>query len=205
MHQTTDTGQLIVSFPSQFCSWKMLCHLWCTGIFKGVCEFKSKEKFSNVKRAFWSNLRVPLALGYTCCHDADFIITGVTTGYRYDNLQGHQWWQSCHYDNFQFSLVEWALSGIGCSPVQWQTLKQRWLIISLIFKSKLQWNLDQNTNIFFKVNAFWICYPQSVQHFFFKPPCVKYINQLIYLWCPQHQCQHMGTTFHQQTHHVIKT
>ena len=32
-------------------------------------------------------------------HDANFVITGGTTGCRDDNLWCHQWWQSWHHDN----------------------------------------------------------------------------------------------------------
>ena len=33
------------------------------------------------------------------CHVVNFVITGGTGGCQYDNLQCHQWSQSCHYDN----------------------------------------------------------------------------------------------------------
>ena len=38
------------------------------------------------------------------CNDANFVITGGTGGCHYDNLQCHQWWQSWHHNNSQFSM-----------------------------------------------------------------------------------------------------
>ena len=42
-------------------------------------------------------------------HDADFVVTGGTGGCRNDNLQCHQWWQSWHHNNSQFSILYWIL------------------------------------------------------------------------------------------------
>ena len=40
------------------------------------------------------------------CHDAAFVVTGGITGSCYDNQWCHQWWQSWHYDNSQFSVSQ---------------------------------------------------------------------------------------------------
>ena len=45
--------------------------------------------------------------GTTGCHndDANFVIDDSTTGCHHDNLWCHQWWQSWHHDNSQFTVL----------------------------------------------------------------------------------------------------
>ena len=38
-------------------------------------------------------------------HDADFVVTGSTTGCHNDNLWCYQWWQSWHHDNSRFQCM----------------------------------------------------------------------------------------------------
>ena len=58
-----------------------------------------------------------------CWYNANFVVTGGTAGCLNDNLQCHQWPQSWHYDNSQFSVstkqylllgaVDWSLVSVG--------------------------------------------------------------------------------------------
>ena len=38
-------------------------------------------------------------------YGANFVVSGGTSRYHYDNLQCHQWWQSWHHDNSQFQFM----------------------------------------------------------------------------------------------------
>ena len=48
------------------------------------------------------------------CHDANFVVTGSTTGCHYDNLWCHQWRQSWHQDDTLFSIYTHSLVCCGC-------------------------------------------------------------------------------------------
>ena len=74
----------------------------------------------------WS-IQVMILVWKASLHDANFVITGGTTGCHSNSLWCHQWWQSWHHGNYEFS----AFSCI------WQFIeKDEW---SMIFHSLSVW------------------------------------------------------------------
>ena len=45
-----------------------------------------------------------MTLKIDSCNDANFVITGGTASYHYDNLQCHQWWQSWYHNDSWLSV-----------------------------------------------------------------------------------------------------
>ena len=63
-----------------------------------------------------------------------------------------------------FSVVEWTY----LAPSHF--LNQCWLIVIWTHGNKLQWNYNQNTNIFIQENAFETCVCK-IAAILFKPQC----------------------------------
>ena len=81
----------------------------------GVINIRAVGRIQDLSLIWWSpdntiNLKVDQfgqkwSLETESYHDANFVITGSTGGCHNDNLRCHQWWQSWHYDNSQFSVI----------------------------------------------------------------------------------------------------
>ena len=70
-------------------------------------------------------------------------------------------------------LIQLKLMIVTCSSLSNQ-LNQCWHVIRQFLRNKLQWNMNQNTHIFFDRNAFWniICNMSAI---LFRIPCFRYL------------------------------